>query len=284
MSRLESPSSINTYNQCRRKYFYSYKLNLPRKESISTITGKSLHEALENFFKIDPSKISKSDYELPLKHSLMNIFNNAWVKALPSLMKLEDDKEIIKNYYNESIFMLQNFITDYLNSLNQEINGKSFQEAFNKLKPETEIYLNSKNYMVQGFVDAVIKIKDDIYILDYKTGARDEFTDDYKLQLAIYALLFKEKFGITPNKVGLHFLRHGTKKYIDVDEKLLGKAKKECELIHVNTASEDIKDYDKNPGYWCKWRNGQCSFYDLCFGVKTLDQYDEKLIQINKNE
>ena len=53
MGRLESPNSINTYNQCKRKYYYSYKLKLPRTDTIATIRGKAVHDALENFFKIN---------------------------------------------------------------------------------------------------------------------------------------------------------------------------------------------------------------------------------------
>ena len=284
MTRLESPSSINTYNSCKRKYFYSYKLNLPRRDSISTLTGKAVHDALENFFKIDTTNIDKSNYEVILKHHLLNLFNSSWTKALPSLIKLENDKETIRQHYHDSLYMLQNFIQDFLSTISSIINGNSFQEVFNKLKPQTELYLYSEKHGVHGYLDAVLEINGEIYILDYKTSSRDDFSDDYKLQLGIYSLMFNEKFGKLPNKVGLHFLRHGTKKYIDVNEELLERAKQECELIKVNTISDDIKDYDKNPGPLCKWKTGQCSFYDICFGIKRLEDYDESnLIQLKKD-
>lgn len=282
MARLESPSSINTYNQCKRKYFYSYKLNLPRKENISALTGKTVHNALEKFFQINTSNIDKTNYELMLKQHLMHLFNSAWAKVLSELLKLENDKETIRNYYQESIYMLQNFIDDFLNALNTVINGYSFQEAFEKLKPQTEVYLYSEKYNVHGYLDAVLNINGEIYILDYKTGSKDNMKEDYMLQLAIYSLMFREKFGKLPDKVGLHFLRHGTKKYLEVNEELLNKAKKECELIQLNTKSNNIKDYDKNPGPLCKWKDGQCSFYDTCYGVKKLEDYEENLIEIKK--
>jgi len=283
MTRLESPSSINTYNTCKRKYYYSYKLNLPRTDSISTLTGKAVHDALEKFFKIDITNINKTNYELILKHEVLNLFNDAWTKALPSLLKLENDKETIRHYYNESIYMLQNFINDYLSSLSVVLNGGSFQDAFFKLKPQTEVYLFSEKHNVHGYLDAVLEIGGEVYIIDYKTSSRDELTEDYKLQLAIYSLMYGEKFGKLPHKVGLHFLRHGTKKFVDVNEDLLELAKKECELIKINTESNDIKDYEKNPGPFCKWRDGQCSYYDTCYGIKKLDSYEEPLIQVKKD-
>lgn len=281
MGRLESPSSINTYKLCKRKYFYSYKLSLPRKESISTLTGKAVHDALENFFKIDTVKLTKTNYEFVLKHHLMNSFNSAWAISLPKLVELETDKEIIRSYYQGSFYMLQNFIDDFLSSLSVKINGYTVEVAFNSLKPKTEVYLYSEKHNVHGYIDAVLDIDGEIFILDYKTSSRDDFSEEYELQLAIYALLFNEKFNKLPKKVGLHFLRHGTKKFIDVTPNLLEKARRECELIQIKTESNDLKDYDKNPGPYCKWKDGQCSFYELCYGQKKLNDYEEdNLIQI----
>ena len=214
----------------------------------------------------------------------MSSFNSAWTKALPELIKLENNKETIRNYYQESLFMLQNFIEDFLKTLNTIINGYTFQEAFNKLKPKTEVYLYSEKHNVHGYVDAILNFNEEVHIIDYKTGSRDIITEDYELQLAIYSLLFNENFEKLPNKVGLHFLRQNTKKFIDLKPELLEKAKKECKLIQLNTTSNDVKDYDKNPGPWCKWKDGECSFYGLCFGIKKLEDYDENqtLLQIKK--
>ncbi len=282
MTRLESPSSINTFKSCKRKYFYSYKLNLPRTDTISTLTGKAVHHALENFFKLDVSNINKTDYQLILKQHLFNSFNQAWQNALPALLKLETDKETIRKHYQDSMYMLDNFINDFFSTLSSVLNNLTFQEAFEKIKPKTEVYFTSEKHQVQGYIDAILNYNDEISIIDYKTSSRDEVTEDYELQLAIYALLFQEKNIYLPHKVGLHFLRHGTKKYVQVSKELVEKAKKQCELIQLQTVSDDINDYDKNPGPLCKWRTGQCSFYDQCFGVKKLMDY-ENLVQINKS-
>ena len=282
MPRMESPSSINTYKLCKRKYYYSYKLNLPRKENISAVTGKIVHETLENFFSINTADLKNVDYGDFLKHKLLALFNQSWTKAMPNLSNLENSKETIREHYEASLFMLKNFIDDFLSALSAEINGSTVQEAFSNLRPKTEIYLRSDKYGVQGFVDAVLEIGNDIYIIDYKTSSRDDITEEYKLQLAIYALLYNEKYEQIPKKVGLHFLRHGTKKFIEVSEELLEKAKKECELIHINTESNTIENYDKNPGPYCRWKTGQCSFYDICYGIKKLEDFYEKqkLVQL----
>ena len=280
MTRLESASSINTFNTCKRKYYYSYKLNLPKRESVATLTGKAVHTTLERFFKIDITNINKSNYELELKHYLLNLFNVTWSESLIELLKLENDKETIRKYYTESLFMLQNFLIDFIQELKSH--NMDFSEAFNKLKPKTEVYLSSDKYQVQGYIDCILKMNDQIFIIDYKTSSKDVLSDDYLLQLSIYSLLFNESYGKFPNKVGLHFLRHGTKKFIDVTPDMVANAIKQCELIQINTESDDI-----NPGFYCKWRNGQCSFYDICFGIKKLNDFDNSndvvdLVQIKK--
>lgn len=277
MTRIESPSSISTFNQCKRKYYYSYKLGLPRLDSISTITGKVVHSTLEEFFKIDTNTVK--NYEVELKHRILNLFNDNWESSLKKLLDLKIDKSVIIEHYQDSLSMLDNFIEDFLFSLKKELKTISFKDAFENIKPRTEVHLMSDKYGVQGFVDAILNKAGDIYIIDYKTSSRDLVTDEYELQLAIYALLYKEIFNISPKKVGLHFLRHNTKKFLDVNEELLHKAVKECELIRLNTTSNSIEDYEKNPGPLCKWKTGQCSFYDLCFGVKKLNDFDEKLVK-----
>ena len=62
MTRVESASSINTYFHCPRQYYYSYKLELPRKDSIATITGKAMHTTLERFYKLNLIGINKENY------------------------------------------------------------------------------------------------------------------------------------------------------------------------------------------------------------------------------
>ncbi len=275
MARIESPSSITTYNTCPRKYYYSYKLSLPKKDNISAITGKAVHEALEKFFKLKVEDINYKDYEMELKQYLLVMFNDSWISHMEDLNKLEINKDVIRNYYQDSYFMLSNFIEDFLQSLKVEIHNSDFENAFNKMRPLTEVYLFSEDHKVQGYLDVIANINGDVYIIDYKTSSKDDLTDDYRLQLFIYALLFKEKYNRLPAKVGLHFLRHGTKKFIEVNEDMLNEAAKHCELIKKNTESDKIDDYPKNPGYYCKWKDGECSFYNLCFGVKKLDSFIE---------
>jgi|SRR3989344_6014694 len=269
--RIESPNSINTFKQCPRKYFYSYKAQLPRKDSIHTIAGKAVHETLEYLFQI--KGVDETNFELDIQHKLIEFFNKNWVNYIPKLIQLDTDKETIRNFYDGCLIMINNFLVSFIEKLNQEINNNSFKEAFEKLKPKTEVYLKSEALNVHGFVDAIHEDNNEITIIDYKTGSKDEITEEYRLQLAIYSLVYKENFNKTPKKVGISFLKHCSEKFIEVDEDFLNLAKKECKEIQTKNISNDIKDYPKNPGPLCKWRTGQCDFYNLCFGQQKLDNF-----------
>jgi hypothetical protein len=81
--------------------------------------------------------------------------------------------------------------------------------------------------------------------------------------LAIYALLHQELKGELPHKVGIYFLKDKPK-VIKVDTQLLEFAKREIELIHQKTESDDVCDYPKKQSGLCKYSTGQCEFFDVC--------------------
>src|SRR3989338_2430314 len=83
--RIESPSSINTYRQCPRKYYYQYIMKLPVSDSIHTIRGHVVHSVLETFFVAGPDGLSSSDYSLALSQRLLHSFNTEWRQAIPQL-------------------------------------------------------------------------------------------------------------------------------------------------------------------------------------------------------
>ena len=127
-------------------------------------------------------------------------------------------------------------------------------------------------YVIAYICSVLIKIEhheNEIHIMDYKTSSHFDLNEDYRLQLGIYSLLYKEKHNKLPHKAGIYFLRHKAK-YIKVDQELIDFAQGEIESIHINTATADIKDYPKCESPLCKYSSGQCDFYEFCFGNKKL--------------
>ena len=268
-ARIQSPSSINTYKQCPRRYFYNYILKIQQKiPSIHLQRGKIAHSALEDFFKVNIATISKNHYSFELKIILENLFKQKWAAGKDELKKIDMTKDQLEFYYEETLQMVNNWFNNFLQKLEPRVPEYGLEEAFQMVKPMTEVYFISEKHQVRGFIDAVHKIDGKISLIDYKTSKREKITEEYKLQLAIYALLYEEKHGRKPDEVGVDFLRHKSH-YLNVDQQLVDFAKQECKLIQEKTLSEDIEDYPKNKGPLCNY----CDFYDVCFGQKMIHEF-----------
>ncbi len=263
-ARVQSPSSINTFKHCPRKYYYQYIEKLETLPSIHLIRGKIVHAALEDFFKFDIKHISETSFEFELRIIIFDLFKKHWISGLSEMRNLTLTQSELLFYHNESKLMLQNWYERFIRDLKIEIKlGRTLRDAFERLTPRCEEEYTSESLGVHGFVDAIHEFEDEVHILDYKTSKKSEITPEYRLQLAIYALLYFETHGVMPTKVGIDFLKFD-KQYLDVDEKLLELARKEIEFVHGNTQSTDMKDYAKHISALCKWHSGQCDFYDTC--------------------
>jgi predicted RecB family nuclease len=81
----------------------------------------------------------------------------------------------------------------------------------NKFQPEiiaTERYLVSDRYKYAGTADLICKLKDEVWIVDFKTGAK---SIDHGLQLAAYRQAYKDMTGIKAKTAGL-YLNNKTKR------------------------------------------------------------------------
>lgn len=264
-SRIQSPSSINTYKQCPRKYYYQYIEKLETLPSIHLTRGKLAHSILEDFFKIDVSNVSNENFMFELRIVMAELFKKHWNGNLKAMRRFSLTAKELDFYQEETRFMVNNWLNGFLSKLVKQTKEKrlSVFEAFKRLTPRTEIEYVSEEYGIRGFIDAIHELEDDIILMDYKTSKRPDINEEYRLQLAIYALLYAENHRTAPTKVGINFLKFN-EQHVDVDEGLLEFAKREVRLVHEATLSNNIKDYQKRISSLCKWHSGQCDFYEVC--------------------
>ncbi len=264
--RVESPSSINTFKQCPRKYYYQYIEQLPTLPNIHQVRGNIAHSTLEQFYDIDISSFDEENYIPKFQSTIQKLFLSNWANYKPKLQALNLNKDQEQFYFEETMLMLMNWTAHFISNIKEKIDQKkiSVQEAFQLLTPIREEEYASDVYSVHGFIDAIHQLEDEVHIIDYKTNSTFDFKDSIKLQLAIYSLLYFEKHGKKPHKVGVFFLRHKLK-MINVDEQLLELAKKEIQLVHEHTSKRSAKeDYPKHTSPLCKWSSGKCDFHDVC--------------------
>lgn len=269
MGRIQSPSSINTFKQCPRKYFYSYILRLPRSTNIHCLRGNIVHEVLEEFFNINLDGVNETNFTPRISSHLKGLFNMKWDKNKKALNELNMNPEELQFYYQDSLMMIANWANTIIKRIHNHMETTNFQEAFTQIKPDLiEQKFSSDFYKVMGYIDYIHTKDGKVKVMDYKTSKSPDMKPEYRLQLGIYALLYEEKFGHLPDEVGLWILKFGEQS-LPVTEDLIKDAKFEIEQIHLSTETNEIKDYPKKTSPLCKYSSGQCEFYDHCFGLKT---------------
>lgn len=263
--RIQSPSSINTYKQCPRKYYYQYIEKLPTKPSIHLIRGVVAHEVLEKFFEKDIADINENNYESKIKNFLQEFLVDTWMQNKTKFDELKLTSEQLNFYFDETMMMILNFADHLIKKIKPYLaTGLSFRQALQKVTPIAEEKFQSEKYKVRGFIDAIEEREDGTYIMDYKTSKTSKMSNAYKLQLSIYALMYFERFNKLPEKVGIFFLKD-TEYYLDVNEKMIKNAQFEIEQIHEATITDNKVDYPMKPTPLCKWSTGQCDFFEKCF-------------------
>lgn len=180
-----SPSSVNTFLSCRRKFLYHHLLKAPQPTNQALIYGQCIHKALEKSYR----RFSKESSLPPLKY-----FEEQFLQELDwqgvdqsirqgCLHKLEDAKK----WYEQTLV----------------------QGAQKPLELERKITRKLQDGIIfTGQFDKVEAVgnKGEVRVIDYKTGSPDKHIkaiencddlasddcDDYLRQLVAYKLLYEK--------------------------------------------------------------------------------------------
>lgn len=271
VSRVQSPSSINLHKQCPRKYWYRYVAKLPTRPSIHLVRGTVTHTALERFFDTEVANVpdEPQGFFLTMRVVLHEQFKRAWESSREEFTALGLTDEELLGYYDETARMVENYFDYFTDKIRYFSRFLPTKEAWEAVKPAREVEFFSPRHAVRGFMDAIHDENGKKLILDYKTSRKSDITEEYELQLAIYAMLYEERFH-TPDLVGIFFLKDGVERLLEVTPEMIERAKREVAQVHLATRSSEMREYPKRPGPLCKWSTGQCDFYDYCFLGKEL--------------
>lgn len=226
------------YRRCPRKYFLRYIRRQKQKSSIYLIRGSAVHEAIAGFHEL---KIESGRYPDRIKSTLLNLFNDAWLRHDDELKQLGLGDATIEQYYQESSEMLSGWLKRHRS-----------QNWGHPKKTSAEVKFFSKTYYVMGIIDAIENHNGKVMITDYKTSKKDDITPDIKVQMAIYALLYREKFGAPPDIVAIDFLKTNRERRFRVTGRFIEYALELVTDIHRKTVSKDEKDYPCTCGGWCE--------------------------------
>jgi putative RecB family exonuclease len=248
-----SVSSIDTFKNCAKKYYYRYieKVKVDSTKWNFTEFGSCAHRILELFH-------IKVNHETPQEE---------W----PSIMKecfVESVKEFDYTVLNEQVWSpdgnkvglayLREMMQDYLELMREQ--GLP-NVIHNELAYELEL---TEGAIIRGYIDRIDKLEDGVYkVVDYKTSKNPKYLKDF--QLLVYANAIKQIYPDAEKVVGsFMLLKHNFKEveyeFTDFDlENCMDEVMKNLELIQVE------KNWAKNPTRLCDW----CDYKDMCFGKWT---------------
>ncbi|MDW8348024.1 MAG: ATP-dependent DNA helicase [Bacteroidia bacterium] len=260
-----SASHLNTYLDCKRKFYYRHILRIPDAPHHATVYGNAIHTACKEFFAVphhERQSNHKQDYLL-----------QAFEKALLAQKFMLTEQEY-KDRLEQGKIELKSFYEHYLSQ---------WQKA-DKILPEQRLQLPFKadNVDIQttlvGIIDALIYLGNETLLIDYKTGRPDKIGDkvkpyegDYWWQMLFYTYLAK-KNNYPIQKAKLYFFSESNQGNSKEREIAL-QDEHEAELIRqINVTLEgiqkgnfervDILEVDKK----CK----DCSFYGLCWKEENI--------------
>jgi RecB family exonuclease len=255
-----SPSSINTFNNCPRSYFYTYLAKIRVKPNLHLIKGSIVHEVLEYFFKNYVEEFllyMNKCYEDSLKRHEKEIAN----------LELNDDE--LKLFKSDIEFMINEYLVTFSRKVDALIKaGKAENKshAWFLLRPKfREKYVKDEELHCCGYIDRISEDYNGVVTIgDYKTSSKYGIglPEDYKRQLAIYSLLYQSQEKIAPHFAGVIFLRYGEEYLVEVTPSLLKYAQDSILEAYDKTRSTAIKDYPKKEGSLCRW----CQYKDICSG------------------
>jgi len=176
-----------------------------------------------------------------MKTELLSLFNKAWIEQEEETRRLKLPEGTLNEYYSESAEMLIGWLKRHLKAAQ---NGQT--------KPKTEVKLFSQTHRVMGIIDAVFRQNGTVSLTDYKTGKKEELTQDIKIQMAIYALLYQENFGVLPDSISIDFLKFGHAVPFRVTDEFANYAARICKEVHQKTSSLKEEDYPCRCGGWCE--------------------------------
>lgn len=169
-----SVSKAKTFEQCKRKFYYTYLLKLPRESNIYSAVGSAVHLVLELFFK----RWIESKY-LADMHKLMN---ETWKECQSSkefdiarqFNVVDQAKQYVKAYFHYYIDV-------------------EFKTEAKPIKCEQSFSLpitigDDLLIEIGGFIDRIDEIgPKKVRILDYKTTGKISYLDDFQLGIYVAA-------------------------------------------------------------------------------------------------
>lgn len=246
-----SPSRMNDYLDCPRKFYYTkiLKIDIEEGDWDNANFGTLIHELLEKSVRTAKDKDSYPDIETVMKDFEKGIDNSRFTSEAKKEKFEKLGRQAIENYYPHFIQFPASSIED-------------IELSFNGVKVDGDL--------ITGKIDRIEKNNDGTYSLyDYKTGvpvsekqiAIGGIKEGYYNQLCFYKYAYEKFSGKKVSQVGILYVENHTKSVfktfdntdMEYIENLIKDTYKNIKELNFNPINED------NNGA-CKF----CAYKQLC--------------------
>ncbi|MFT4244543.1 MAG: ATP-dependent helicase [Candidatus Woesearchaeota archaeon] len=243
--RVYSVSQIKTYEQCPKKYYYSYICKIPQEPKHFFSFGTSVHQVFELLMPMFDKDIAKEEIMLYALHLLSMHWRSLGYQSV------SQEKE----YFQKGLQAVEDFVEKELER------RKNLGISHQGLEEEFRIRLGPKEHEMIGYIDRIDRDKDgNIHIIDYKTSKSMAYNSQLQedLQLYTYALAYKQLKEEYPKTMSLWYVIHNRIAQVQFNEDIVQKV--EEKLIEGIEAIES-NNFEASPSYInCTY----CDFKDIC--------------------
>jgi ATP-dependent helicase/DNAse subunit B len=236
-----SVSKSKTFNECKKKYQFSYVLKLPRKEFEYHTFGKLAHSVLERFHLAYLNGSSETP-NIVMTQSFRAACQEFQDKLTPEMK--QECKAIASQY-------LHSFILEQEGGLSPVVLGAEKEFA---LEVGSRVLLN-------GVIDKIQLDPDNIlHVLDYKTTKNKKYLKDDWFQLLTYAfVLHQQDPAIQKIRASYVLLRHDLEKITKEFSLAEILPIKDLYLGYAERIVAEEK-FEANPTFMCRF----CEFLEFC--------------------
>lgn len=238
-----SPSRVKTYEQCPRKYYYSYVEHLPRKEWDHFDLGHLAHGALEHFHEnYRDDKNPPDNMALLMKTAFQKQWNSMETESKVADSAVEEAKKLLREYI-------------------RGLKSNGIGSKILSLEKDFKLPLN-KNYDLRGVIDRLDLDEDGIYhIKDYKTNKNPKYMD--AAQLRAYGIYLLDTYPEIDRFRGSYIMLRFSGMNISYDFNKEDVIKERKRLIEIGDRITEEERWITKPSRLCDW----CDYKDPCFNT-----------------
>jgi ATP-dependent exoDNAse (exonuclease V) beta subunit len=235
LSARLSASAVQTYETCPLQFKLEREWKIPGEVPAAMQYGGVIHRVLLAFYNSVREQRPMTD------EAVLQFFRDELAAA-----GIQDHYQH-DLYCEQGMLQLQDFLT-------------GFRRAPAPKVLHTEEYFDVKvgEIKVVGRIDRIDEAADGVVITDYKTGkAQSQEDSDESLQLSIYALAAREKWGYRADRLVLYNLEGNSPVVTRRTDFQLNEASGRVTEVAGNIAAGM---FDPKPGFYCRF----CAYRNLC--------------------